>query len=150
LPALAYAIVPAYNVPALSGQVGHSHQLYMRTACAASFADACSLSRSQLETLVFDLQTIADILYGRIAKWNHANISALNPTLQGLLPDANISVVVSFESSLENLLMTTALQHGVANWAVHLPPHRELISLAPILTSWRACSLARDVRWRIR
>jgi phosphate transport system substrate-binding protein len=91
LPVVAYPIVPAYYIPELSGQK---------------------------ETLVFDLQTIADILYGRITKWNDASIKALNTDLQDLLPDASITVVVTTDAALENLLLTTALNESVPNWGV--------------------------------
>ena len=73
----------------------------------------------QTPTLVFDLQTVSDILYGRITTWNHGNISALNPGVA--LPTANIRVVVTTDSALENLLMTNALAHSVPDWTVLVP-----------------------------
>jgi hypothetical protein len=70
----------------------------------------------QTPTLVFDLQTVSDILYGRITKWNHGNISALNPGVA--LPNADIRVVVTTDAALENLLMTNALANRVPDWTV--------------------------------
>jgi hypothetical protein len=61
------------------------------------------------EPLVLDFQTISDIYLNKIRKWNHINITRLNPQLEDLLPDKEIIIVYEAPSSAPNLLVSSAI-----------------------------------------
>ncbi len=66
--------------------------------------------------LILDRQTLADIFQAKIKKWNDAAISKLNPSLQGKLPDAPITVVHRADSSGTTEIFTKALASFSADW----------------------------------
>jgi phosphate transport system substrate-binding protein len=57
---------------------------------------------------------LADIYLGRIKKWNHAAIAALNPGLE--LPNTNITVVYRSDPSGTSLLWTDYLSRSSIAW----------------------------------
>lgn len=88
LPVVAHAVVPAYNLPNGASQ----------------------------PPLVFDLQTLADIWMGCITRWNHANITRLNP-VNVTLPDHDIVVAYTATDAVQTLLFTSALSASVPAFA---------------------------------
>jgi ABC-type phosphate transport system substrate-binding protein len=69
---------------------------------------------------VFDLQTLADIWMGRITRWNHANITRLNP-VNVTLPDHDIVVAYTATDAVQTLLFTSALSASVPAFATQVP-----------------------------
>lgn len=53
------------------------------------------------------MQTLADIFMDRITKWDHQNISDLNPGVE--LPNDDIILIISTAAADENLVLTTGL-----------------------------------------
>jgi phosphate transport system substrate-binding protein len=62
-----------------------------------------------------DFQTISDIYLNKIKKWNHENITKLNPGLT--LPDQNITIVYENATSSPTYLITSALSQTVREFA---------------------------------
>jgi hypothetical protein len=93
LPAAAIAVVPAYNLPTLSG------------------VD---------QPLVLNLSVIAEIYLGSVTRWNDPKIVELNADLLAAqptaLPDQEIMVLVLSNPSDITELFTRALSMAVAGW----------------------------------
>ncbi|MHC1741298.1 MAG: phosphate ABC transporter substrate-binding protein PstS [Anaerolineaceae bacterium] len=66
--------------------------------------------------IVLDRQTLAAIYNGTVNKWNDPAIMALNPTLDGYLPDATITVVHRSDGSGTTEIFTKALTSFSADW----------------------------------
>ena len=64
--------------------------------------------------LKLDVETLARIYLGKIAKWNDPAIAALNRDLK--LPDANIAVIYRSDSSGSTFLFTNYLSKASAEW----------------------------------
>ncbi len=93
-PMLAGAVVPVYNL-----------------TWAKEFpADA------KVPALVLDRQTLVDIYNAKITKWNDPAIVALNPGLDGYLPDATITAVHRSDGSGTTEIFTKALASFSADW----------------------------------
>jgi phosphate transport system substrate-binding protein len=60
-------------------------------------------------------EVIADIYMGKINKWDHASIAAINPGLK--LPNANITVVHRSDGSGTTFIWTNWLSKTVPEWA---------------------------------
>ncbi len=71
-----------------------------------------------------DMQTISDIYLNHIDKWNHKNITALNPHLN--LPDKPIILAIQVNSSAATSLLTKML--GV------VPEFRAVIEQSNLVT----------------
>jgi phosphate transport system substrate-binding protein len=67
---------------------------------------------SQSTKLVFDINTLAKIFLGQIARWNDQVISDLNPVLASSLPNASIIVVCSDASSEVTRIFTQAFSEA--------------------------------------
>jgi len=93
-PMLAGAVVPVYNI---------------------SFAKAAP-DGTTLPALVLDRQTLVDIYNGVVNKWNDAKIVALNPGLDGYLPDATITAVHRSDGSGTTEIFTKALTSFSPDW----------------------------------
>ncbi len=93
-PMLAGAVVPVYNL-----------------SWAKEFpADV------KVPALVLDRQTLVDIYNAKITKWNDPAIVALNPGLDGYLPDATITAVHRSDGSGTTEIFTKALASFSADW----------------------------------
>jgi phosphate transport system substrate-binding protein len=66
--------------------------------------------------LVLDRQTLVDIYNAKVTKWNDPKIVALNPGLDGYLPDATITAVHRSDSSGTTEIFTKALTSFSAYW----------------------------------
>jgi phosphate transport system substrate-binding protein len=66
--------------------------------------------------LVLDRQTLVDIYNGTVNKWNDAKIVALNPGLDGYLPDATITAVHRSDGSGTTEIFTKALTSFSSDW----------------------------------
>ena len=73
-------------------------------------------SGSTLPALVLDRQTLVDIYNAKIKKWNDPAIIALNPGLDGYLPDADITTVHRSDGSGTTEIFTKALSAFSAGW----------------------------------
>jgi phosphate transport system substrate-binding protein len=93
-PMLAGAVVPVYNL-----------------TWAQTAPDGTTLP-----ALVLDRQTLVDIYNGTVNKWNDPAIVALNPGLDGYLPDATITVVHRSDGSGTTEIFTKALTSFSADW----------------------------------
>jgi phosphate transport system substrate-binding protein len=93
-PMLAGAVVPVYNL-----------------TWAKEFA-----ADAKVPALVLDRQTLVDIYNAKITKWNDAAIVALNPELDGYLPDATITAVHRSDGSGTTEIFTKALASFSADW----------------------------------
>jgi phosphate transport system substrate-binding protein len=93
-PMLAGAVVPVYNI---------------------TFTKAAPDGMT-LPVLVLDRQTLVDIYNGTVNKWNDAKIAALNPGLDGYLPDAAITAVHRSDGSGTTEIFTKALASFSADW----------------------------------
>jgi phosphate transport system substrate-binding protein len=71
---------------------------------------------AKVPALVLDRQTLVDIYNGKINKWNDPAIVALNPSLDGYLPDAAITVVHRSDGSGTTEIFTKALTSFSTNW----------------------------------
>jgi phosphate transport system substrate-binding protein len=71
---------------------------------------------AKIPALVLDRQTLVDIYNGKINKWNDPAIVALNPGLDGYLPDATITVVHRSDGSGTTEIFTKALTSFSADW----------------------------------
>ncbi|GAB4402985.1 MAG: phosphate ABC transporter substrate-binding protein PstS [Anaerolineales bacterium] len=71
---------------------------------------------AKIPTLVLDRQTLVDIYSAKITKWNDPAILALNPDLQGYLPDASITVVHRSDGSGTTEIFTKALSAFSPEW----------------------------------
>jgi phosphate transport system substrate-binding protein len=65
---------------------------------------------------VLDRQTLVDIYNAKITKWNDPAIVALNPGLDGYLPDATITAVHRSDGSGTTEIFTKALASFSADW----------------------------------
>ncbi|HXW33483.1 MAG TPA: substrate-binding domain-containing protein [Acidimicrobiales bacterium] len=68
---------------------------------------------SPITNLVLDAQTIFEIFSGKITSWDSPDIAALNPQLQGDLPNTKILAVTRADPSGENYLLSDYLLHMV-------------------------------------
>jgi len=93
-PMLAGAVVPVYNL-----------------TWAKEFA-----ADAKVPALVLDRQTLVDIYNAKITKWNDPAIVALNPELDGYLPDATITAVHRSDGSGTTEIFTKALASFSADW----------------------------------
>jgi phosphate transport system substrate-binding protein len=93
-PMLAGAVVPVYNL-----------------TWAKEFA-----ADAKVPALVLDRQTLVDIYNAKITKWNDPAIVALNPGLDGYLPDATITAVHRSDGSGTTEIFTKALSSFSADW----------------------------------
>lgn len=93
-PMLAGAVVPVYNIK-----------------WAQDFA-----ADAKVPALVLDRQTLVDIYNAKITKWNDAAIVALNPGLDGYLPDATITAVHRSDGSGTTEIFTKALTSFSTDW----------------------------------
>lgn len=93
-PMLAGAVVPVYNL-----------------TWAKEFA-----ADAKVPALVLDRQTLVDIYNAKITKWNDPAIVALNPGLDGYLPDATITAVHRSDGSGTTEIFTKALASFSADW----------------------------------
>ena len=93
-PMLAGAVVVIYNV-----------------SWAKDFA-----ADAKIPGIVLDRQTLVDIYNGKINKWNDAAIVALNPDLDGYLPDASITVVHRSDGSGTTEIFTKSLTSFSTDW----------------------------------
>ena len=75
------------------------------------------------EPLVLDFQTISDIYLNKIRKWNHVNITRLNPQWVDLLPDKEIIIVYEAPSSAPNLLVSSAISAMVPEFKAEVKRH---------------------------
>lgn len=71
-------------------------------------------------TLALDRQTLVDIYSAKIAKWNDPAILALNPDLQGYLPDVPITVVHRSDGSGTTEIFTKALSAFSQEWKANV------------------------------
>jgi ABC-type phosphate transport system substrate-binding protein len=92
VPFTAMAIAPAYNIPAISG----------------------------LASLVLSMEVISDIYMDRITKWNHPDIVALNPLLNGSLPDADIRLIYQSSFSTITYIYSRALSLVVPEFSQNI------------------------------
>ena len=69
-----------------------------------------------LPTLVLDRQTLVDIFNGTVNNWTDPAIVALNPGLDGFLPDAAITVAHRSDGSGTTEIFTKALSAMSSDW----------------------------------
>jgi phosphate transport system substrate-binding protein len=93
-PMLAGAVVPVYNI-----------------SWAKDFP-----ADTKAPALVLDRQTLVDIYNTKITKWNDPAIVALNPGLDGYLPDAAITAVHRSDGSGTTEIFTKALASFSTDW----------------------------------
>lgn len=93
-PMLAGAVVPVYNI-----------------SWAKDFP-----ADTKAPALVLDRQTLVDIYNAKITKWNDPAIVALNPGLDGYLPDAAITAVHRSDGSGTTEIFTKALTSFSTDW----------------------------------
>lgn len=98
-PVLAGAVVPVYNVKFNIPTVG-----------------ANTPTPAAPKTLVLDRLTLVRIFNGTINKWNDPQITALNPDLASILPDAHITVIHRADGSGTTELFTKALTSFSTEW----------------------------------
>jgi phosphate transport system substrate-binding protein len=67
-------------------------------------------------TLVLDRQTLVDIYNGTVNRWNDPRIIALNPRLDGYLPEAAITVMHRSDASGTTELLTKSLISFSPDW----------------------------------
>jgi phosphate transport system substrate-binding protein len=102
LPMLAGAVVPIFNLQSIEKDANGNVVI--------------------IKELVLDRQTLADIYQAKITKWNDPAIAILNPTLNGKLPDATITVVHRADSSGTTEIFTKALASFSADWLAKVGP----------------------------
>jgi phosphate transport system substrate-binding protein len=102
LPMLAGAVVPIFNLQSIEKDASGNVVI--------------------IKELVLDRQTLADIYQAKITKWNDPAIAILNPTLNGKLPDATITVVHRADSSGTTEIFTKALASFSADWLAKVGP----------------------------
>lgn len=73
-------------------------------------------SGTTLPALIVDRQTLVDIYNAKLKKWNDPAIVALNPGLDGYLPDADITTVHRSDGSGTTEVFTKALTSFSADW----------------------------------
>lgn len=73
-------------------------------------------SGTTLPALIVDRQTLVDIYNAKLKKWNDPAIVALNPGLDGYLPDADITTVHRSDGSGTTEIFTKALTSFSADW----------------------------------
>jgi phosphate transport system substrate-binding protein len=93
-PMLAGAVVPVYNI-----------------SWAKDFP-----ADTKAPALVLDRQALVDIYNAKITKWNDPAIVALNPGLDGYLPDAAITAVHRSDGSGTTEIFTKALTSFSTDW----------------------------------
>lgn len=93
-PMLAGAVVPVYNIK-----------------WAKDFDASATIP-----ALVLDRQTLVDIYNAKVTKWNDPAIVALNPGLDGYLPDATITAVHRSDGSGTTEIFTKALTSFSTDW----------------------------------
>ncbi len=71
---------------------------------------------AKIPALVLGRQTLVDIYNGKITKWNDPAIVALNPDLDGYLPDATITAVHRSDGSGTTEIFTKALTSFSTDW----------------------------------
>lgn len=98
-PVLAGAVVPVYNIKFNIPNVG-----------------ANTPTPSAPKTLILDRLTLVRIFNATITKWNDPQITALNPDLAAILPDAQITVVHRSDGSGTTELFTKALASFSTEW----------------------------------
>ncbi|KAG2374882.1 hypothetical protein C9374_010256 [Naegleria lovaniensis] len=76
---------------------------------------------SSSDKLILDRKVLVDIFAGRIANWNDASITALNPSIASKLPNQPIKRVVRSDSSGTTELFTSALTAFASNGATTWP-----------------------------
>ncbi len=100
---------------------GKDLQMYPMLAGAVSVIYNISWAKefpadTKVPALVLDRQTLVDIYNGKINKWNDPAIVALNPGLDGYLPDATITAVHRSDGSGTTEIFTKALTAFSADW----------------------------------
>lgn len=96
--------------PIVAGAVVLIYNIKLNTPQSGSATSATSA------VLTLDRQTLVDIYNAKITKWNDPAITALNPDLAGLLPDAAITVVHRSDGSGTTELFTKALTSFSPDW----------------------------------
>jgi ABC-type phosphate transport system substrate-binding protein len=106
LPIVAFAIGAAYSV-----RLNPYAYPEFRSCGGNSFADRVGVQLPEVlnrGSLLLNLATLADIYLGTVDTWDHAAIRDLNPELASLLPNKNITVVLSTSMpSVTSILIQT-------------------------------------------
>ena len=100
---------------------GKDLQMYPMLAGAVSVIYNVSWAKefatgAKIPAIVLDRQTLVDIYNGKVNKWNDPAIVALNPGLDGYLPDATITAVHRSDGSGTTEIFTKALTSFSADW----------------------------------
>ncbi|ELR13222.1 serine/threonine kinase [Acanthamoeba castellanii str. Neff] len=96
IPAVAYALVPAYFVSSLSSQ----------------------------PSLIMTIDVLASVFAGLVTQWNDTTIAALNPSVAAHLPNRAIRLVVGCDQTLTIESMLTQAFAGLANGAAAIAGYR--------------------------
>jgi len=98
-PMVAGAVVPVYNI-----------------AFKSVPTPAAGQTTIALPALILDRQTLVDIYYAKVTKWNDPKIIALNPGLADYLPDAAITTVHRSDASGTTEIFTKSLTSFSPDW----------------------------------
>jgi hypothetical protein len=114
------------SLPIVAFAIGAAYSVCLNPLCTPnesscdvnSFADRVGVQLPEVlnrGSLLLNLATLADIYLGTVDTWDHAAIRDLNPELASLLPNKNITVVLSTSTpSVTSILIQTLSSASLA------------------------------------